>query len=503
MEQVQKLLKRSGRKNIIFIIDDLDRNEDEINEKMLQLLAEISSIDGIICVIALNDKEDIYYRPRRDDKKQNLYEEIKNYTDIDKYIHLRIRIQKEKWIEYEKSVKESLIEEYLEISSNENRKQYMVCSELENTPSLFNSVDNYRMHKLQGDNLIITNQNDILMTLFWENFLLSDYNLGEFLEELICDYLLHCKEIQKNFTLDELRTKNYIDFDINTQMFLGFWFGYMINRSEEWDWIKHFTVKLGEYVACIYDFYRAVEHHKHNKKSIEFMDLYSVFSDYMKTEYPEINKNREEAIWSDFQPCIDTLLAREEQRKLLKLLNNRNYPECEKMIKNKIEKSANFYLNILILDDWIQYIRQVLNNYRIFKMQLREARIYNLNYIDYLLEEWPVRKELIDLVNGMAEHDLKSGSIPFNGDLKSFLNMVIYHKYVLNYGENLPKGLVEKGRIWIYYGRKRKLLVLSNWKNGNIENRIMKINGNCVEALEDREDTEIKKMAKHILQAPE
>lgn len=64
--QVEKLLKYSGRKNIIFVIDDADRSE--IKDKMIQLLAEFSSINGIICVVSLDEKSDIQYKPSLDEK---------------------------------------------------------------------------------------------------------------------------------------------------------------------------------------------------------------------------------------------------------------------------------------------------------------------------------------------------------------------------------------------------------------------------------------------------
>ena len=38
-----------------------------------------------------------------------------------------------------------------------------------------------------------------------------------------------------------------------------------------------------------------------------------------------------------------------------------------------------------LLYDFISYIRSVMNNYRLFKMQIREAELLGLAYLDYLI----------------------------------------------------------------------------------------------------------------------
>ena len=49
---IQKLLKKSKRKNIIFIIDNIDRIES--HEQILQMLSEFTSIKGLISIISVD-----------------------------------------------------------------------------------------------------------------------------------------------------------------------------------------------------------------------------------------------------------------------------------------------------------------------------------------------------------------------------------------------------------------------------------------------------------------
>ena len=74
-DQVRRLLEASKRKNIILIIDDMDRTYHK--ENIIKLLSEFSSINGLITIVSLN-------------KELNKKEEGQEYNELDKYIHIII-----------------------------------------------------------------------------------------------------------------------------------------------------------------------------------------------------------------------------------------------------------------------------------------------------------------------------------------------------------------------------------------------------------------------------
>ena len=86
--QILELLKVSGRKNIIFIIDDFDRSE--LKEKIKPVLVEFSSINGIISIISMDESHNKKNTEVKIDNNENEGEkkanniEIKHYDEIDK-----------------------------------------------------------------------------------------------------------------------------------------------------------------------------------------------------------------------------------------------------------------------------------------------------------------------------------------------------------------------------------------------------------------------------------
>ena len=52
-----------------------------------------------------------------------------------------------------------------------------------------------------------------------------------------------------------------------------------------------------------------------------------------------------------------------------------------------------------LLYDFISYIRSVMNNYRLFKMQIREAELLGLAYLDYLINDWQPTLEIREKIN--------------------------------------------------------------------------------------------------------
>lgn len=79
IKQVRKLLKISGRKNILFFIDDTDRSEEE--DQIIKVLVEFAAIDGVISIISLDSSRDVIIRPTLLVKESKL-----TYNPIDKLL---------------------------------------------------------------------------------------------------------------------------------------------------------------------------------------------------------------------------------------------------------------------------------------------------------------------------------------------------------------------------------------------------------------------------------
>lgn len=499
-KQVSKLLKNSGRKNIILIIDDADRSA--IEEKMLQLLAEFSSINGILCIITLDDKNDIKFRPTFENNinSTNNIWSSDIYNEVDKYIHLRIRIEDENHIEYEESIRKMLIDEYLESAPEENTMWYIHCSNMNKVPSVFDSMGDYTT-QISLKNLEMTyNQANLLSIIFFENFLYSNKSFGQYLEQLITNYFSNCEELQ--FDVLKMLTTDREKWDMQMTQSYFSWFGYKNFPDDTWDWINNLSNRATQCLTTICDFNNGVELLDEKKSKNQFEDLHSVYVAYMNTKFPikDQQSDFKDRIFPNFNSDIRILINDNEQSKLLKLINNYNYPECRKIMRSKIEKCVNFYAMVILLNDFMCYLRKFLNNYRTFKIQLREAKTLNLNYIDYLLSEWPIRDEVTQQWNNMQKLWPILTEISFNWpNPRSFINTVIYNTYITGYGRKFKE--IFQGRMWIYNRLENKCIVISKKNENQKDHIIMTITGKLlnIDDISQKEQEEIKEIGSKIL----
>ena len=207
-----------------------------------------------------------------------------------------------------------------------------------------------------------------------------------------------------------------------------------------------------------------------------------------------------DSIFPNFNSDIRILINDNEQSKLLKLINNYNYPECRKIMRSKVEKCVNFYATVILLNDFMRYLRKFLNNYRTFKIQLREVKVLNLNYIDYLLSEWPIREEVTQQWNSMQEiWPILTEISPNWPNPRSFLNKVLYNTYITGYGRKFKETF--QGRIWIYNGLENKFIVISKKNENQKDHIIMTIAGKHlnIDAISQKEQEEIKEIGSKIL----
>lgn len=499
--QVSKLLKNSGKKNIILIIDNVDRSE--IEERVLQLLAEFSSINGILCIITLDDKNDIKFKPTFENDINNA-KNIWNsdiYNEVDKYIHLRIRIEDENHIEYEESIRKMLIDEYLESAPKESTMWYIDCFDMDKVPSVFDPMEDYTTY-ISSKNLKTNyDQTNLLSIVFFENFLCFDGTFGQYLEQLITNYFSNCKELQTDVFKMQTTVRENLDLQV-IQSYVS-WFGYKFFPDDTWDWINNLSNRTIQCLMTICDLNSGIELFCEKKSKNQFADLYSVYVAYMDIKFPveEQKSAFKDRNFPESNSDIRILINDNEQSKLLKLINDYNYPECRKIMRNKVEKCANFYAMVILLGDFVFYLRRFLNNYRTFKIQLREANALNQNYIDYLLSEWPIRDEVIQRWNGMQKlyPILTEISLKWPNP-RSFINKLVYNTYITGYGRKFKETF--QGRMWIYNGLENKFIIISKKNENQKDHIIMTIAGKHlnIDAISQKEQEEIREIGSKILE---
>lgn len=121
------------------------------------------------------------------------------------------------------------------------------------------------------------------------------------------------------------------------------------------DWINHVMSRASQILFTMCNLYNGIDLMNKNKETKLHQYLHSIYVYSMKNLFPfsDSEMHGENVVYSNFQSDIKELLDKNEQNKLLNLVNNRNYPECRKLLKDKIEKSANFYALIIQLNDFI------------------------------------------------------------------------------------------------------------------------------------------------------
>lgn len=195
--QVRRLLEISKRKNIILMIDDLDRTYHQDN--IIKLLNEFASVNGLITIVSLN-------------KDLNKKEEGQEYSELDKYIHIRLYVKEND--KYNKintdydTITKQILESYRHLSNKENDiiqldfyKTANMFENLVNLNSLFEFEHSYSLFELvNNEHTFLDNLNSderdhsILFELLFENLKNSQENINCFLKELFFEFFI----IQKN-----------------------------------------------------------------------------------------------------------------------------------------------------------------------------------------------------------------------------------------------------------------------------------------------------------------
>lgn len=497
MQRVQKLLYISGRKNIVFVIDDSDRSD--IEEQVLKLLSEFSSIDGLISLILLDKKHDINLRKSIDllsiDPGET--DDITNdvYMSIDKYVHIRVRIEDDFHVEYEERIKHQIILENKAVTKKENC--YINCDGERNTISLFSFVKDYPTAEFVKQSMNFLGNYNILTELFLCNLEKQDKGFGDYFEGIVLEYLYHSKELLPFIRKMLLTKPEEWDFELHrinmvwTNSFGDDRFDWLIrlqNNSNQMFWMLYQLIEASEMVGAIES--------KIQNEILNFVDLYDY---YMITKMPVEDRtweNRKEnpVKYSGLDDLEVIVFEKEEIKTINIYIQEKQYEKVKLILVEKIKDVTNFYLISAILNEFMAYLRNIMNNFRTFKMQLREAELLDMNYLDYLIKEWQPTKSLTDNIEKMKKETsaLKNLNISYPS-LNAYINMVLYTNYISKFDTRFFNGELKNSRLWIMHGERRNIIVISSKQNTQYEFHFLDSQGNIIEDLCEDEIREIQR----------
>lgn len=485
IEQVQKLLRRSGRKNIIFIIDDADRSDNQA--QIIKLLVEFSSIDGLISVVSLDKKNDLYVRPGQNSiKEADKDEKSEMYDYIDKFIHIRIRIEREAHIEYEESIKKQILNEFRQINKKEN--VYITCNFAGQRISLFDTSRDYPTTEIISKNYMNGQSGyNILAELFFVNLQEHKMQMGEYLEGLINEFLYQTKElfpyVMKMLTTDP---KNW---GIELHMMRTQWTN--VFQDEKFDYLFRLFSNTQNLYGLLWQGLEALDYIKEASAldQNDVRNIEDVYEYYMikKWHMPGVtweNRKEKNVQYCSFEQQKLILFEKEEVDEINLLIMKREYDTVKQRLNQKLSGTCQLYLSSLFLREFMEYVRNTMNNYRRFKMQLREAELLNLNYLDYLLHEWRPSKQLQENVEQMQQQ-LQAANVVNIGipSIKSFINMVLYENYISKYGTRFNE--LENRRMYIVHGKERNIIVISEREGKDY--RYLDCKGNEIKTLRQEE----------------
>lgn len=489
--QLAELLQVSGRKNVLFFIDDTDRSDDE--EQIIKLLIEFASIDGIISIVSLDKSKDRIIRPG------GIGDDEQVYNQIDKYIHVRVRIDEDKRVEYNKGITEQIVMAFEQISFK--KLCYVSCDEDNIKKSLFENRKDYPTTEIVGPRNFLQNTNNLLTEIMIRNLKMHSKQFGSYFEEIINTYMCATKELSPY-------VKNMIEIPIEkwTQDLYMLKFQWIMPMDMEgFDWLNRMQSNSGTLFWTICQGIEALElvdkeknDFKQEVKNIE--DVY----DYWEIKNLPFNgrtwKNRKEkpVLYSGLEQIKLIVFCKEELEILNSQIDKGDLLKAKNIMVEKAEGVIWMYLLSMVLSDFMDYFRSVLNNYRTFKMQLREAELINMNYLDYILKEWQPRKSLKDNYEKMKENSeiIRNMNVSLPS-VSVFVNNVLFNNYILKNVDRFTKGKLKQARVFLHYGEKETIIVISKKGSSVLESVFLNISGEIIRELSQNDIDEIER--KNIL----
>ena len=165
-------------------------------------------------------------------------------------------------------------------------------------------------------------------------------------------------------------------------------------------------------------------------------------------------------------------------------LKNKEYNKIRISFKQKMNDIMNFYSIAMVLTDFVEYVRKTMNNMRTFKMQLRESKIEELEYLDYIINQWQNNNNIGEILNKTKSNFPALNDININQySLENIFNSLIYEKYVMNFGKNFSSKDLSGYKLFLRSVDSSYYIVLIDIAYSKDKMEVLEINGNVCKNL--------------------
>jgi hypothetical protein len=452
--QIDRLLEISRRKNIIIIVEDADRTD--IKDDVLNLLYEFSEIDGIIGIISLDISNDIKIRPsiqkieRRGDESMGLSLLQPQYNELDKFIHVRIRIAEDKNISKEKGITQLILEQYLRLN-NTNNKAFIQIPQKYQKISIFDI--NVGSTVIKGS--IEKNDYDVLTEIFFKKLQNSGMSMGDYFESLATNYLYNTSELLSR-VCEMVNAEKSGHTDSTLQSFYATYIDPQFYEFFHLDWldkIESIANTTWTYVKFIYEGALYLERLREDGiyiKTESLGDIYLYYLNKDNTNYIRNSKMGDNIV----NQYVYLVFDNEELQKEQICIINGDYKSLSQLVFLGMKRILKLLLEVIPLRKFIEYLRQSENNYRFLKMQLREAELLKLNYLDYLIGEWQIYgQEYDDIKMRLNENHIFEESDFQWISIRTSIGEILYTKYIFPYLASVQTKEINTTRAYIYNDR--------------------------------------------------
>ena len=374
---------------------------------------------------------------------------------------------------------------------------YIYCDEDNIKKSLFENRKDYPTTEITGIRSTSQDTNNLLTEIMIRNLMINSKQFGAYFEELINNYMCASKELSPY-------VKNMIELPIekwtpNLYMVKFQWI--MPMDMDGLDWLIRIQSNSGSMFWTMCRGIEALEliDKEHNDLKQEVINIEDVYDYWEINKFPfdgRTWKNRREkpVIHSGLEQIKLVVFNEEEYMFLNDQIAKGYFRNARKTMVEKIEGVTWLYLLSMVLTDFMDYFRSVLNNYRLFKMQLRETEMLNMNYLDYVIKEWQPRKEVRENYEKMKESNSFMELLNVNfPSIRVFLNNVLFSNYISKSKYRFSGDKLQQSKVFLNYGEKRTIIVISKKGIPILDNVFLDISGEVISDLTQNEIEEIER----------
>lgn len=346
----------------------------------------------------------------------------------------------------------------------------------------YNNSSEYYLYNNKKMILINTdNKKSILFDVFLLDILCNDKRLGENLESRVMNYFRNLDEVMEIKNKEtQSENKKYSRIKCQNDLYWG-----ESEYFKEFNWInklEQFSEQAPMNIKIII-----------NEINNESIKKCNNFDDIIYECWPIKGIERDKFIHQESEYLYEVVFTIEEKIKISSYIENNKTEELVALLKDINNRVIKFKAIIKMVSKLLIELRDQMNIPRTFKKEIREANLYGVNLLRYIIEKIDFKKEIDDVDKSYNLNRNKYVSICSTSDLIAFLNQVFYYNYVYKRvldrkDENGEKVVVllevDKKYYLVYYEYEKKgdslevyirILFASDNNYNNIDDNMKKV----------------------------